>query len=425
MNVVHIFISLDIIIVQVQAQVTRCVLRKLFRCPLIGVSQGCSPRSSSSKSYRGDLQGDLPHPGMLNPYVILESNSAFYLVFPFEQFTLWNSVLFSPAKLGESSVKSLFVFYQILQCIHHYHRRGVSLGVIHLNDFYLDERSWVQFSHPDISKRLYSLESTETDVPIYSVLSTSHDEVAAPPDLPQLVQAWMLGELSNFDYLMALNGLAGRRMHDPNHHPILPWVTDFKSPNSGFRDLAKSKYRLNKGDGQLDVTYNPEDPLKDPLQVAHHIAEVLSDITYYVYRARQIPKSVLTAHVRQRWVPHEYPASMERLQEWTPDECIPEFYTDPGIFRSIHRDLPDLAIPAWATSPEDFIAKHREILESDYVSQRLHHWIDLTFGYKVRYMFNCEHLTNPYSKALNVSYLFALHMCIHPFGVRGSTLWTP
>ena len=119
--------------------------------------------------------------------------------------------------------------------------------------------------------------------------------------------------------------------------------------------------------------------------------------------------------MRAKYEPHEYPVSLARMYQWTPDECIPEYFTDPAIFTSLHADMPDLQLPAyrdafrysilcsatrltarpalmfvcvtragrWAPTAAEFIRLHREALESDYVSARLHHWIDLSFGYKL------------------------------------------
>ena len=50
--------------------------------------------------------------------------------------------------------------------------------------------------------------------------------------------------------------------------------------------------------------------------------------------------------------------------------------------RDVCAQVNDVSLPPWASSPEDFVAKMREALECDYVSERLHLWIDLIFGFK-------------------------------------------
>ena len=221
---------------------------------------------------------------------------------------------------------------------------------------------------------------------------TATDNVTSDTSKLSLCDAlhqWQNGVLSNLDYLLCLNYHAGRKFGEPNNHPVVPWVTDFSQPNGGYRDLSKSKHRLNKGDQQLDFTYvNAKEQLKTNPHLdsvyPHHIGDLLSDVTYYMYRARCTPKELLCSRVRPRWVPGEYPSSMRKMYEWTPDECIPEFYTDPTIFSSVHDDLPDLAVPSWSVTAEEFVQHHRSILEGDYVSAHLHNWIDLTFGYKLQ-----------------------------------------
>jgi WD repeat-containing protein 81 len=57
-----------------------------------------------------------------------------------------------------------------------------------------------------------------------------------------LVERWMARELTNLDYLLALNALAGRRVGDPNFHPVVPWVVEFNQDRT-WRDLRRSKSR--------------------------------------------------------------------------------------------------------------------------------------------------------------------------------------
>lgn len=45
-----------------------------------------------------------------------------------------------------------------------------------------------------------------------------------------VTQRWEVGEISNFEYLMQLNTLAGRSYNDLNQYPVFPWIiADYES----------------------------------------------------------------------------------------------------------------------------------------------------------------------------------------------------
>lgn len=144
-----------------------------------------------------------------------------------------------------------------------------------------------------------------------------------PPgeELP-LTYRWVKGMVSNLDYLLAINVAAGRVLGDRLRHPIVPWVSDLLDkvsddgelldgvgglaaaavPTSatdrrreGWRDLTMTKFRLKKGDAQLDQSYAKAHP-------RHHIPESLSDLTLTVYLARRLPLQVRRKLTGVRWL---------------------------------------------------------------------------------------------------------------------------
>jgi len=62
----------------------------------------------------------------------------------------------------------------------------------------------------------------------------------------QVISMWQNHQLSNFEYLMHLNTLAGRTYNDLSQWPVFPWILsnytsdklDLNDP-SNFRDLSK------------------------------------------------------------------------------------------------------------------------------------------------------------------------------------------
>ena len=327
---------------------------------------------------------------------VIESDTSVFVFEEHVSYTIQDALNYSPAILGKSHTNLTFLFYQILNILLALERKYAHINTdLTLQHFKLSHGTlWAGLSLFDgvIATQVNdSIVSNEPAVQIYNGFETdlSDEAIVLTEKLSYYSSEWVNGNISNFDYLMILNKLAGKKFGQALNHPVFPWITDFTCKNGGYRDLKKTKFRLNKGDSQLDATYSTGiggmahgfGISMNPIQ--HHVSDVLSDITYYMYHARETSKEVLCQHVRSRWVPDEYPSTIRRMYNWTPDECIPEFFYNPDIFRSIHDDLADLGLPEWIATPEEFVEYHHEVLESSKVSDNLHHWIDLVFGYKL------------------------------------------
>lgn len=201
------------------------------------------------------------HAGVLNAYCIVETNTKFYILHPFIENTVHSCITFSPSVLESSPLKTLFIIYQLLNVIRDIHNKGLNVGNISLDNLLIDDSLWLQVSpqswlayDDDVTGKTLTPEIS----PQLAEELASNPETICPSSesLEVQVKKWIHGAISNFEYLLILNKLAGRTNANPNYYPVLPWIMDFTVPKGGWRDLSKSKYRLNKGDQQLDLTYD-------------------------------------------------------------------------------------------------------------------------------------------------------------------------
>jgi len=206
--------------------------------------------------------------------------SSFSLIFhPYIPYSLQDVINFSPQKLG-STARQMFVTYQLLQFLRDFQSVDLPLGDLNLENIRIDECLYLNVI-PSITD---ILEHSKLIVkPCQSVMADSqiqdavkcilkkvkgweeygqtnnsiHGSVLLEPRLIEyIIRHWCEGRINNYEYLMFLNYLCGRTCNgNPNYHPVFPWVADFSQPNGGWRDLTKSKFRLNKGERQLDIMY--------------------------------------------------------------------------------------------------------------------------------------------------------------------------
>ncbi|KAL6157360.1 beige protein-like 1 [Exserohilum turcicum] len=223
---------------------------------------------------------------------------------------------------------------------------------------------------------------------------------------------WLKGEMSNFHYLMFVNTLAGRTFNDLTQYPVFPWVLsnyhseelDLSDP-SNFRDLRKPiGIQDPKQEHLIRERFSSFAEMGDASHAFHYGTHYSSAMTVASYLMRLQPFSAAFFLIQGGTWDHAdrmfysiqnvwesvSAKNMADVRELTPEfYFLPDFLTNVNGYnfglRSDGSAIDDVKLPPWAKGdPAIFIAKQREALESPYVSQNLHHWIDLIFGYKQR-----------------------------------------
>ncbi|KHN89006.1 Lysosomal-trafficking regulator [Toxocara canis] len=244
--------------------------------------------------------------------------------------------------------------------------------------------------------------------------------ISSPHNLHSFTQLWREGGMSNFEYLMQLNKLAGRSFNDLMQYPVFPFILSNYSSTiidltdaSSYRNLSKPMAVQNKRmEGHYQGVYACLEAEAKRLSHAHN-----SPINFGPYHyGSHYSNSGIVVHYLVRLPPFtdialEYQDNnfdiADRLfnsiettwrlssSESTTDfkELIPEFFYLPEfLLNNEHLNMGvrqngdvvnDVVLPKWcAGSARLFILIHRQALESSIVTANLHSWIDLIFGYK-------------------------------------------
>lgn len=268
-----------------------------------------------------------------------------------------------------------------------------------------------------VSSVFFSFRDSATRDRLFDVLTTL-------PGMPrlehenqsQMTWKWQCGALSNYEYLTYLNSLAHRSFNDLTQYPVFPWIlADYTSqklnladPNS-YRDLSKPIGALNPeriASFRKRFAEMPEDPdhprfmygthYSTPAYVLYYLVRSAPEYMLKLQNGRFDEAERLFNSIADTW---------ENVLTNSADlkELIPEFFSTElqggrpaGEFLTNHQDVNfgrradgmpvgDVSLPPWANgSASEFIRLNREALESEYVSSKLHLWIDLIFGHKQR-----------------------------------------
>jgi hypothetical protein len=228
--------------------------------------------------------------------------------------------------------------------------------------------------------------------------------------LSRLTMGWVEGRITNFDYLLHLNMLAGRSYNDICQYPVMPWVlSNYSSEEipdlcdpTNFRDLRKPMGALNPDrlEDVIDRFSTFADPSIPPFMYGSHYSTMAGVVLHFLVRMHpyaSLHRQLQGGHFD---VADRLFSSVPRTWEMCTGtsaaevkELTPEWYCNPGFLKNGNKIklgtsqdgevIGDVVLPRWAKgSPETFIEVMRNALESDMCSEMLPDWIDLIFGRK-------------------------------------------
>lgn len=139
------------------------------------------------------------HPGIAQIMKISKGKKFDYLVSDFEPYTLESLLKFS-RKMFKNDVQKLFVIYQLIRGLQFAHDQGLIHGNITPCNILVSKTLWISYTGFTFPKTVPFLTMEES-----SFLHPDQNN-------GDLFSKWYKGEISNFDYIMALNAMAKRRV---------------------------------------------------------------------------------------------------------------------------------------------------------------------------------------------------------------------
>ncbi|XP_017878449.1 neurobeachin isoform X11 [Ceratina calcarata] len=278
-------------------------------------------------------------------------------------------------------------------------------------EIFLASRTSILFAFPDqatVKKVIKALPRVGVGIK-YGIPQTRRASMMSPRQLMRssnMTQKWQRREISNFEYLMFLNTIAGRTYNDLNQYPVFPWVlTNYETKEldlslpSNYRDLSKPIGALNPSRrAYFEERFQSWE--HDSIPPFHYGTHYSTSAFVLNWMIRVEPMTTMFLALQGGKFDHpnrlfsSIALSWKNCQRDTSDvkELIPEFFFLPEMLVNSNRYrlgrqedgsvVGDVELPPWASSPEEFIRINRMALESEFVSCQLHQWIDLIFGYK-------------------------------------------